>query len=139
MNSRFVKFATVATVAVAVLAGCQSNQPRYANYDPQPRYSDREGPRTVNYGPNEVIPQGYRSVEFGTVEDVQYVGGGGSTSGAWSAASSVASLVIKQAAHAALAMRQPSAACCLVPSSATKSNAINAAAAALNTASFVCV
>jgi outer membrane lipoprotein SlyB len=82
MNSRFVKFATVATVAVAVLAGCQSNQPRYANYDPQPRYSDREGPRTVNYGPNEVIPQGYRSVEFGTVEDVQYVGGGGSTSGA---------------------------------------------------------
>jgi ABC-type uncharacterized transport system auxiliary subunit len=49
MNSRFVKFATVATVAVAVLAGCQSNQPRYANYDPQPRYSDREGPRTVRW------------------------------------------------------------------------------------------
>lgn len=69
-------------LGVIALTGCQSNRPRYANYDPQPRYSGSEAPRTVNYGPNEVIPQGYRSVEFGTVEDVQYVGGGSNTSGA---------------------------------------------------------
>lgn len=82
MSSRIVKAAVIAVASIVVLAGCQSNQPRYANYDPQPRYSDRTGPRTVNYGPNEVIPQGYRSVEIGTVEDVQYVGGGSNTSGA---------------------------------------------------------
>lgn len=75
-------FPAIAMAAITALAGCQSNQPRYANYDPQPRYSGPNGQRGVNYGPNEVIPQGYRSVEYGTVEDVQIVGGGSGTSGA---------------------------------------------------------
>jgi outer membrane lipoprotein SlyB len=68
-------------IAAVGLSACQSNQPRYANYDPQPRHGSPTGQRGVNYGPNEVIPQGYRSVEYGTVEDVQYVGGGGGTTG----------------------------------------------------------
>ncbi len=76
MNSH--RFSIVALGLVAVgLAACQSNQPRYSNYDPQPRYSGPDARGGVNYGPNDALPPGYRSVEFGTVEDVQFVGGGG--------------------------------------------------------------
>lgn len=77
-NRKHSRIALVAlTVASSILlAACQSNQPRYANYDPQPRYGGG-----VNYGPNTQndanMPAGYRSLEYGTVEDVQYVGGGG--------------------------------------------------------------
>jgi outer membrane lipoprotein SlyB len=69
------RLSIVALVLIAVgLAACQSNQSRYANNDPQPR---RGG---VNYGGNDPqsMPAGYRSVEYGTVEDVQFVGGGSS-------------------------------------------------------------
>jgi outer membrane lipoprotein SlyB len=82
MKTTRLSIIALALVALG-LAGCQSNQPRYANYDPQPRYSGPTGQSGVNYGPNETMPQGYRSLEYGTVEDVQYAGGGsGGTSGA---------------------------------------------------------
>jgi outer membrane lipoprotein SlyB len=70
----------VALAAVLTLGACQSNQPRYANYDPQPRYGGSPGSGGVNYSGNDsqAMPSGYRSVEYGTVEEVQYVGGGGS-------------------------------------------------------------
>jgi outer membrane lipoprotein SlyB len=84
----------LASAAALFLAGCQSNQPRYANYDPQPRYGAPTGQRGVNYGPNEVIPQGYRSVEYGTVEDVQYVGGGSGTTGAGAVIGGIAGGVV---------------------------------------------
>ncbi len=75
----------VAVVAALTLAACQSNRPRTANYDPQPRYGETQ-PRSggVNYSGNDsqAMPSGYRSVEYGSVEDVQYAGGGGgSTTG----------------------------------------------------------
>jgi outer membrane lipoprotein SlyB len=72
MKTTRLSVISLSLVAVG-LAACQSNQPRYANYDPQPA---RGG---VNYGGNDPqsMPPGYRSVEYGTVEDVQYAGGGG--------------------------------------------------------------
>jgi outer membrane lipoprotein SlyB len=66
---------SLAMVAVLTLGACESNRPRTANYDPQPRYTGG-----VNYSGNDsqAMPSGYRSVEYGSVEDVQYVGGGSS-------------------------------------------------------------
>jgi outer membrane lipoprotein SlyB len=82
----------IAAVATIGLSACQTKQPRYANYDPQPRYSGGSG---VNYGPNETMPQGYRSLEYGYVEDVQYYGGGGTgTTGAGAVIGGVAGGVI---------------------------------------------
>jgi outer membrane lipoprotein SlyB len=77
---------SLAMVAVLTLGACQSNRPRTTNYDPQPRYSGDPQPRNgggVNYSGNDsqAMPSGYRAVEYGTVEDVQYAGGGGSTTG----------------------------------------------------------
>jgi outer membrane lipoprotein SlyB len=78
---------SLALVAMLTLGACQSNRARTTNYDPQPRYSGEAQPRygdRVNYSGNDsqAIPSGYRSVEYGTVEDVQYVGGGsGGTTG----------------------------------------------------------
>jgi outer membrane lipoprotein SlyB len=91
-----MKTARLSSIALAVavtLTACQSNRPHTTNYDPQPRYSGPTGQSGVNYGPNEVIPQGYRSVEYGTVEDVQYAGGGG-TSGAGAVIGGVAGGVL---------------------------------------------
>ncbi|MGL4232753.1 MAG: glycine zipper 2TM domain-containing protein [Casimicrobium sp.] len=90
-TNRFYRGKRVGVVAVALvsmltLAACESNRPRTANYDPQPRYSGSPSyGGGVNYGPNDAqgMPAGYRSLEYGTVEDVQYAGGGASgTSGA---------------------------------------------------------
>jgi outer membrane lipoprotein SlyB len=93
MNKLFTLVA-LATVSAIALSACQTNQPRYANYDPQPRYSGGSG---VNYGPNDPqsMPPGYRSVEYGYVEDVQYQGGGSAgTSGAGAVVGGVAGGVI---------------------------------------------
>jgi outer membrane lipoprotein SlyB len=91
MKTRTCLLLLVAASAVA-LSACQSNRPRTANYDPQPRYSG--GGSGVNYGPNDSMPQGYRSVEYGTVEDVQYQGGSTGTSGAGAVIGGVAGGVI---------------------------------------------
>lgn len=93
MKTARLSIAALALLAVG-LSACQSNRPRTANYDPQPRYSGPTGQSGVNYGPNESMPQGYRSVEYGTVEDVQYAGGGGGTSGAGAVIGGVAGGVL---------------------------------------------
>jgi outer membrane lipoprotein SlyB len=51
---------------VVGLSACQSNRTRTVDYGAQPSQS---------------MPSGYRSVEYGRVEDVQIAGGGGGTTG----------------------------------------------------------
>jgi outer membrane lipoprotein SlyB len=61
-TTRFTTFSVSALAVVAAigLTACQSNQPR-----------------SVNYGAQPSAPSGYRTVEYGQVEDVQVAGGGG--------------------------------------------------------------
>ncbi len=71
-----VALLSTALLATVALSACNSNQSR--SYDPQPRYSGG-----VNYSGNDsqAIPSGYRSLEYGVVEDVRLAGGGGGTTG----------------------------------------------------------
>jgi outer membrane lipoprotein SlyB len=63
-RSHYSSLALLSVVAAIGLSACSSNQPRYANNGPQPTQSG-----------------GYRTVEYGQVEDVQFAGGGGGTTG----------------------------------------------------------